>query len=233
MRNIILQHFDGEMRSLDYESMWNIMDYADMVDADYKLVLGKPFRENLTNACQKVHMLHEDFDDWDNVLMLDIDMFRPEAMRLNVFDQPGIGLYADVQQNLHKRLTQWYPMLGSMDTPYWGGAIYKMDRHTRQTLRKQLGGNEGWMQNFNKAYNYEDEGIMHVLAMRSGMKFKEPYLDRKWCQCSFLPNPERAGFIHVRTKITPQGPKREKILNWKELVDKKIIGAYKPHDSDA
>ncbi len=233
MRNIILQHFDGEMRPLDHESMWNIMDYADMVDADYKLVLGKPFRENLTNACQKVHMLHEEFDDYDNVLMLDIDMFRPEAMRLNIFDQPGIGLYADVQQNLHRRLIQWYPMLGSMDAPYWGGAIYKMDRLTRQTLRKQLGGNEGWMQNFNKPYNYEDEGIMHVLAMRSGMKFKEPYLDRKWCQCSFLPNPERAGFIHIRTKITPQGPKREKMLNWKELVDKKIIGAYKPHDSDA
>ena len=184
MRNLILQHFDGEMRPLDYESQWNIMDYADMIDADYKLVLGKPFRENLTNACQKVHMIHEEFDEWDNVLMLDIDMFRPEAMRLNIFDQPGIGLYADVQQNLHRRLIQWYPMLGSMDTPYWGGAIYKMDRITRQTLRKQLGGNEGWMQNFNKPYNYEDEGIMHVLAMRSGMKFKEPYLDRKWCQCS-------------------------------------------------
>ena len=233
MRNIILQHFDGEMRPLDYESQWNIMDYADTIDADYRLVEGKPFRENLTNACQKVHMIHEEFDEWDNVLMLDIDMFRPEAMRLNIFDQPGIGLYADVQQNLHRRLIQWYPMLGSMDTPYWGGAIYKMDRITRQTLRKQLGGNEGWMQNFNKPYNYEDEGIMHVLAMRSGMKFKEPYLDRKWCQCSFLPNPERAGFIHVRTKVTPQGPKREKILNWKELVDKKILGAYKPHDSDA
>jgi len=234
MRNIILQHFDGEMRPLDYESQWNIMDYADMINADYKLVLGKPFRENLTNACQKVHMIHEEFDEWDNVLMLDIDMFRPEAMRLNIFDQPGIGLYADVQQNLHRRLIQWYPMLGSMDTPYWGGAIYKMDRITRQTLRKQLGGNEGWMQNFNKPYNYEDEGIMHVLAMRSGMKFKEPYLDRKWCQCSFLPNPERAGFIHVRTKITPQGPKREKILNWQDLVEKKIIGAYKPlRDSDA
>jgi len=235
MRNIILQHFDGEMRPLDYESQWNIMDYADMIDADYKLILGKPFRENLTNACQKVHMLHEEFDEWDNVLMLDIDMFRPENMMLNIFDQPGIGLYSDVQKNLHMRLTQWYPMLGSMDVPYWGGAIYKMDRHTRQTLRKQLGGNEGWMQNFNKPYNYEDEGIMHVLAMRSGMKFKQPYLDRKWCQCSFLPNPEKAGFIHIRTKITPQGPKREKILNWKELVDKKIIAAYKPKsiDSDA
>ena len=50
MRNIILQHFDGKMRPLDYESQWNIMDYADTIDADYKLVEGKPFRENLTNA---------------------------------------------------------------------------------------------------------------------------------------------------------------------------------------
>ena len=223
MRNIILQHFDGEMRPLDYESQWNIMDYADMIDADYKLVLGKPFRENLTNACQKVHMLHEEFDEWDNVLMLDIDMFRPENMTLNIFDQPGIGLYAEVQQSLHRRLTQWYPMLGSMDVPYWGGAIYKMDRHTRQTLRKQLGGNEGWMQNFNKPYTYEDEGIMHVLAMRSGMKFEQPYLDRKWCQCSFLPNPEKAGFIHIRTKIKPEGPKREKIQNYQSLVDQGVL----------
>jgi hypothetical protein len=100
-----------------------------------------------------------------------------------------------------------------------------MDRHTRQTLRKQLGGNEGWMQNFNKPYNYEDEGIMHVLAFRSGFKTENPYMDQKWCQCSFLPNPENAGFIHVRTKITPQGPKQDKILNWQNLVDKKILSA--------
>ena len=47
MRNLILQHFDGEMRPLDYESQWNIMDYADMIDADYRLITGKPFRKNL------------------------------------------------------------------------------------------------------------------------------------------------------------------------------------------
>ena len=213
MRNLILQHFDGEMRPLDYESQWNIMDYADMIDADYKLVLGKPFRQNLTNACQKVHMIHEEFDDWDNVLMLDIDMFRPTNMNINVFEERGIGLYASVQQNLHRRLVQWHPMLASMNAPYWGGAIYKMDRCTRQTLRKQLGGNEGWMQNF--------------------IKTQHPYMDQKWCQCSFLPNPENAGFIHVRTKITPQGPKQDKILNWQNLVDRKILSAYKPLDSNA
>ena len=110
-----------------------------------------------------------------------------------------------------------------MDTPYWGGAIYKMDRNTRQILRKQLGGNEGWMQNFNKAYNYEDEGIMHVLAFRSGIKPEHPYLDRKWCQCSFLQNPENAGFIHVRTKVTPTGPKRDKMDNYNALVAEGIL----------
>ena len=99
--NIILQHFDGELRELDELSMSNIKDYATMVNADYQLVRGKPFRSHLTSPCQKVFMLDEIWDKYDNVLMLDIDMFRPEAMRLNVFDQPGIGLYADVQQNLH------------------------------------------------------------------------------------------------------------------------------------
>ena len=56
---------------------------------------------------------------------------------------------------------------------------------------------------------------------------------QKWCQCSFLPNPENAGFIHVRTKITPQGPKQDKMLNWQNLVDRKILSAYKPMDSNA
>ena len=35
--------------------------------------------------------------------------------------------------------------------------------------------------------------------------------------------PEKAGFIHVRTKITPQGPKRTKMENYQALVDKGIL----------
>ena len=67
---------------------------------------------------------------------------------------------------------------------------------------------------------------------RSGFKTANPYMDRKWCQCSFLPNPEKAGFIHIRTKITPQGPKQDKILNWQNLVERRIISAYRPLDSN-
>ena len=222
--NIILQHFDGDLRPLDEKSVENIMAYADMVGAEYRLIRGKPFRKHLTSPCQKVHMLHKEFDEYDQVLMLDIDMFAPKGMTENIFDLQGVGLYADTQKMLHRKIAAQYPMIASLSVPYWGGAIYKMDKTMRMTLRQHLDGNEGWMNNYNKLYHFEDEGIMHTLAYRQGLKCEDKYiLNQKWCQCSFLPNPENAGFIHVRTKITPSGPKREKIENYKELVEKEIL----------
>lgn len=221
--NIILQHFDGELRPLDKLSIENIKTYAEKVGAEYKLITGRPFRKHLTSPCQKVYLIDKEFDDYDDVLMLDIDMFVPKDMNENVFDVPGIGLYADTQKRLHSRLAQIHPLQASLFSPYWGGAIYKLDRESRIKLRSGLGGNESWMDAYNKAYTYEDEGIMHTLAFKTGFSPKNPYMDNKWCQCSFLPNPEKAGFIHIRTKITPTGPKREKIENYNELVDKGII----------
>ncbi len=225
MKNLIMQHFDGDLRELDKLSIENIKKYAKMVGAEYKLIRGKPFRKHLTAPCQKVHLIDEKWDDYNQVLMLDIDMFAPKEMKTNVFEELGVGLYAEVQQRLHRNIVNMYPLISSSDTPYWGGAIYKMDKSLRKTLRKQLGGNESWMSNYNKLYHFEDEGIFHTLAYKSNLKMKrqDAYMDRKWCQCSFLPNPENAGFIHVRTKITPQGPKREKIENYKALVKKGII----------
>jgi hypothetical protein len=222
--NIILQHFDGKLRPLDELSKTNIEAYAKMVGADYELVTGKPFRSHLTSPCQKVYMLDERYDKYNQVLMLDIDMFAPIGMKENVFDLQGVGLYADTQSMLHRKIAATNPMFASLKAAYWGGAIYKMDRPMRQKLRRHFGGDESWMNPYNKLYQFEDEGIMHTLAMLSNYRHNpEMYLDRKWCQCSFLPNPEKAGFIHVRTKITPQGPKREKMENWQELHDKGIL----------
>lgn len=223
--NIILQHFDGDLRELDKLSIENIKKYAKMVGAEYQLIRGKPFRKHLTAPCQKVHLIDEKWDGYDQVLMLDIDMFAPKEMKTNVFEEPGVGLYAEVQQRLHRNIVNMYPLISSSATPYWGGAIYKMDKSLRKTLREQLGGNESWMNNYNRLYHFEDEGIFHTLAYKANLQMKrqDAYMDRKWCQCSFLPNPENAGFIHVRTKITPQGPKREKIENYKALVEKGIL----------
>ena len=60
--NIILQHFDGELRELDKLSIDNIRNYADMVGAEYQLITGKPFRKHLTSPCQKVYMLNVVFN---------------------------------------------------------------------------------------------------------------------------------------------------------------------------
>lgn len=223
MKNIILQHFDRELRELDKLSMSNIQQYAELVGAEYKLITGSPFRGYLTAPCQKVHMLSEEFDEYDNVLMLDIDMFAPVGMNINIFEQRGVGLYEDVQKRLHRQLVEKYYPLGSLSAPYWGGAIYKMSRPMRQALRTGFKTNDSWMLKFNQPYHFEDEGIMHVLAYRAGFLSDGMYLDKKWCQCSFLPNPEKAGFIHIRTKVTPQGPKREKIENYNALVEAGIL----------
>tara|TARA_R110000822_G_scaffold101565_3_gene227766 strand:- start:8338 stop:9063 length:726 start_codon:yes stop_codon:yes gene_type:complete len=240
VKNIILQHFDGELRELDKLSMANIQEYAKLVDADYKLVTGKPFSKYLTSPCQKIHMLAEEFDDYDDVLMIDIDMFTPRGMTVNVFKEAGIGLYGDTQQRLHRELVARYPMLASSIHPYWGGAIYKLSKDMRVQLRSALTYNTAWVSNYNKHkwyedketswmsnYNkhmwYEDEGIIHTLAVKSNFRPQEPYLNVKWCQCSFLPNPEKAGFIHIRTKVAPEGPKRAKIENYQALVDQGIL----------
>jgi hypothetical protein len=224
MKNIILQHFDGELRELDRLSIDNIRQYADRIGAEYKIIRGKPFNSDLTSPCQKVHMINEEWDQYSNVLMLDIDMFAPIGMNINIFEQTGVGLYGEVQQRLHRQLVEKYGILGSLNAPYWGGAIYKMSRSMRQFLRSGLKTNPSWMLRFNQPYHFEDEGIMHVLAYRAGLlSAADMYLDPKWCQCSFLPNPEKAGFIHIRTKVAPEGPKREKIENYNALVEAGIL----------
>lgn len=224
IKNIILQHFDNHnLRELDKLSIDNIKDYAKRIGSNYELVIGYPFRKHLTAPCQKLFMLNEKYDDYDNVLMLDIDMFTPKNMNENVFNENGIGLYSNTQKQLHRKIVMRYPNISSKEYPYWGGAIYKVSLEARKTLRSGLGSNEDWMENYNKRYNFGDEGIMHTLAVKTKYNPNHPYLDNKWCQCSFLPNPQHAGFIHIRTKIKPEGPKREKIENYWGLVNDGII----------
>ena len=224
VKNIILQHMTGDLRELDKLSIDNIQKYANKIGADYRLLRGNVFSEKYRPAIQKVYMIHQEFDEYDNVLMLDIDMFTRKGMHDNVFKESGIGLYSNVQKELHKRLAKSHKKLVSIDYPYWGGAIYKFAREHRIHLRKGLDGDQSWIDTFKRQGYYGDEGVMATLATKTQFKPTNPYFpDNKWCCCSFLPEVEKAGFIHIRTKIKPGGPKQEKIKNYQALVNNGII----------
>ena len=90
-----------------------------------------------------------------------------------------------------------------------------------------------WMNEFNKAYHFEDEGILSQLAFKAALPIK--YLDFKWNQCSYLPEPEKAYMLHIRTKLPGQihgtwenGGKQDKILNYNALVEQEIINPPGP-----
>jgi hypothetical protein len=218
MRNIILQHFTGKLRPLDKLSVENISAYAERIGVEYQFVEGQVFREHLTPPCQKVHILDEKWDEYDDVLMLDIDMFVTKNLRLNVFKAEGVGLFADVQKRLKNRLVQHGRI--ESESAYFGGAIYKLTKQQRQSLRDGIPEDDSWMDPYNEAYQFEDEGIMSELFHRTDTQWSN--LDQKWCQDSYMPE-HKAGMIHVRTKIKPEGPKREKIDNFYDLQMRGVI----------
>ena len=226
MKNIILQHFDGKLRELDRLSMENISAYAKTIGAEYELVEGKPLDENLTSPCQKAYCIDSHWDEYDNVLMLDIDVFIRKNLTEDIFKVPGHSVHGDTQANLKRKLIARRKI--SEHDPYWAGSIYKFSKEERELLRSVMPKDPSWMRTYSIPYQFEDEGILAELAGK--VNFPSIYLDFKWNQCSFLPNPQDAKMIHVRTKkpgvLTgswESGAKRPKIENYYELKIKGII----------
>lgn len=199
------------MTALCEASVANIWAYAKRIGAQYQLLRGNVFRPNLSAPCQKLHMLDVSFDAYDTVVMLDSDMFAVRGLAENVFELDGSGLFSAYTANVFRRCRERHPGLTDANYAYWGGAIYRLPRELRQCLRAHIVEDE--LVRFSA--NFEDEGIMHRLAMLA--KVSQDRIPDRWCQCSYLPNPERAAMIHVRTKVAPGGPKRTKLENYRLL----------------
>lgn len=225
MKKLILQHWTGPLGELEILSKANIEEYAKFCDADYHLIKGNVFRPHLSTPCQKMIMLDPMFDEYDMVVMMDIDMFTRKGNTMNIFnDDTGIGRHYGIQPHLRRNLFNRFPLLGDPRYPYWGGSIYRLSLEVRKRLRIHM--NDYEMDHFNN--NYEDEGIMHRLAVKAKMSEEGAYLDDdKWNRSSFEENVEDGYIIHVRKKMknTPgrPSPKQDKILNYRNLVDKGII----------
>lgn len=222
MKKIILQHWTGPLRELENLSVANIKEYAKFCGADYKLLRGAVFNLGLSTQSQKMHMLSEEFDEYDVVVMMDTDMFVRKGCTANIFtDETGIGRHYNIQETLVVKLANQFPFLCNAAYPYWGGSCYRLERDIRQEFRKHLHLHE--MTQFNG--NYNDEGIMHRCAVLADFKPKPGiYFDRQqWNYSSFDDGVENANIIHIRPKRVQGGKKYPKIENYQHLVKRGLI----------
>jgi len=227
MKNIILQHWAGPMNELVVKSTESIKGYAEKIGVDYEFIRGIVFEKKIAHKmdypCQKLIYLDEKYDEYDYVVMVDADMFVAKTCNQNIFtDDTGIGRHTSIQTGLRQNLAGLLPLYGSVEAPYWGGSVFRLSREVRQKFREAL--TEDILMAF--ARRYHDEGVMHCLANKLGMKHtdEEMYLNgQTWNYSSFEPDVDKANFIHIRTKVTPQGPKREKIKNYYDLVHRGLI----------
>jgi len=222
MKNIILQHWQGPINELTQLSVDNISNYAQSLGAEHALLRGPAFRAGLTSPCQKLVMLSAQWDEYDTVVMMDPDMFVRKNIDKDIFrDESGIGRHYGIQKTLVLNLARRFPLLGDPNYAYWGGSIYRLERDMRVRLRQHL--RESEFHQFSG--NYEDEGIMHRLAVLEGVKnHKAHYLTRDmWNKSSFEEDVEDSYIVHIRTKIKQGGPKQDKIKNYQALVDRGLI----------
>jgi hypothetical protein len=210
--NIVLQHWTGDLDELGEASAANMQAYAERIGAEYALLRGDVFRPGLHPACQKLYMLEAAFDFYEWVLMVDMDMFAVRGLAENVFtDVNGTGLFSEYTEGVFASCRRKHPTLTDERWAYWGGAIWRLHRERRRVMRAHL--HEEEMAQFSG--NFNDEGIMHRLACLA--QIPQDRLPQRWCYCSYLPDPASAAMIHVRTKVTPKGPKRTKLENYREL----------------
>lgn len=223
--NIILQHYNGKLDQLAQLSVESIKAYAGSIGAEYKLITGKPFRSSLSDQSQKVHLLSDEFDVYDSVVMVDCDIFTHQNISENIFEATGMGRHTQIQSELVEKISDRNPMLANKDAAYWGGAVYKFDRETRKQLREAMPPDMILIQ---LDRMLKDESIMHYLAWKANIPVtSDTYFSGKgngeeWDMNSF-DDLENGNFIHIRPKWTLHGPKATKMEIYKDLVDKCVI----------
>jgi len=221
MKNLILQHFTGELRELEILSKANIEAYAKSVGAEYKLIQGYAFHPDLTHPCQKLAMFDEQFDEYDTVVMVDIDMFTRIGNHENIFETTGIGCSTEFQRRLKWKNLRKFNGLANPFNTYWGGAIWRLEKEQRIALRQNL--HRVDVMKYNG--KLEDEGIMHILAPMAGINGPTSILPggEKWACGSYHDDIDNAVMVHIRPRRSRKGPRVPKIEIYHELVEQGII----------
>lgn len=237
MKNIILQHFQPHEKYINEKthtivdkSSANIARYAESLGAEYKMLDGKPFMEDLRMQCQKLAMLNEEYDEYDTVVMLDTDMFVRKGMTENVFEAKGVACFDETHRNRQlPAMCKDFPGFTDQRVQLWSGACYVLDRETRQKFRSLINPVTRAMMRKISPYPYVEEGIMHMLAVHGNLGYSiyDECLDEKWQYSHYLKKVDTCNMIHIRKRPydDSEGVYGAKMRNYYELVEAGLIEA--------
>jgi hypothetical protein len=213
--NLLLQHWSGPLEPLHQRSVEAMRGYAERMGADYRHLTGKPWDERLQPYCQKLIMLSPLWDRYEVVVMVDIDQFPRAGLAENIFNETGYGWH---QERAQQRVCGLMPALTDPKRPFWGGAVYRLSKDLRQSLRAVYRYEDARRFDEDGQRGGNDEGIMHRLACLAQVPMEGAYFDKRWCWDSYHPDPGAGCFIHIRKK-----PTGDKWANYQELVRRGIL----------
>lgn len=168
MKNLILQHWDGALPPWARLSGDTISAYAAQIGAEYRLILGNPLGAEFGPWAQKLHVIDAEWDAYDSVVMLDMDMVAT-AVGDDLFDYPGVG-------RLHRRAMTAVggsatgrdnPKLYHQGAPVFFGNFVKLTRPERQALRGAFDREYVLAAGNQNRTKLHDESILHHLVHTS------------------------------------------------------------------
>lgn len=186
---LIFQYWFGEPSPLAEASMQNMERYASAIGVEHRRIEGKPVGEHLCEEIQKGVLFDTMFDEYEEVLELDCDVFSRATA--DVFQVKGVGLIGGWMNRPKQPATnpkcRW-------DFPYFNGGFLKMNRDLRIALRKHL--TSELFECFNSRKSGGVEMLVHTLLVRAGLK--PAGIPKEWNYYAHLRHPETAHFIHIR-----------------------------------
>lgn len=172
--NIILQHWDGALPEWAVLAEKTVRRYASKIGAEYELVTGMPMGKVHGPNSQKLVYLDPKYDQYDQVLMLDMDTIATNVGD-NVFERPEIGVLHDRAMKGSSRTPAAAPTLYKPGAPVFFGNFIKLTRDQRIELRKHADW-DLFAQAVTDHYS-GDEIILHYLLHKSGILDGKKYTD--------------------------------------------------------
>jgi hypothetical protein len=134
MTNIILQHWNGPLPEWARLAKKSMELYAEQIGCQYQLLEGYPLGKDLGPNPQKLVYIKEEYDQYDKVLMLDMDVIAT-GIYVNVFDYNQIGVLHDRAMKGESRTPKAAPELFKMGVPVFFGNYIMTTKDQRIKMR--------------------------------------------------------------------------------------------------